>query len=166
MFPNEAEAASLSTIEDIRLWYGIQDEPWLTFHAQIGQPDARILAALPPEALVENSMLTRVGASAASLTPAQAVTIGLIWRLARRLAWKRGGGNWDSWKDEDPWSRAPASTTSTTTVVASPALKERGIKMSSVIDQGDPENLATADWWYQRVATRGGGLHGGAGPGG
>ena len=53
------------------------------------QPDLRILAALPAEALVENAMLTRYGAGATtSLTPAQAVQVGLIWRLARRIALK------------------------------------------------------------------------------
>ena len=53
-------------------------------------------------------MLTRVGAAAGSLTPAQAITIGLIWRFAKRLAWRRGRGTYDSWQDEDPWSRTAA----------------------------------------------------------
>ena len=114
----------------------------------------RILAALPPEALVENAMLTRFGpAGTTSLTPAQAVQIGLVWRLCRRIAFARGGGAYDDWVDTDPWAR-PATTTPTV-AVAGTTTKERGIKMSSVIDQSDdsefvPDSLATADRWYQK----------------
>ena len=83
-----------------------------------------------------------------SLTPTQAVQIGLVWRLARRIMWARGGGNWNEWRDTDPWATAAATASSpappTTTT------RERGLKMSAVIDQSDEtefgiEPLAVAD---------------------
>ena len=154
LFPPEAEATAFTTLDQLRQWYGLAAEPWQAFHLQVGQPDVRIFSALPAEALVENIMLTRVGVAAASLSPAHAVQIGLVWRLANRIIHTRGGGNYDSWRDVDPWAK-PAAATPATLVAAPPALKERGIKMSSIIDQSDdsefvPESLAKADGWYQR----------------
>ena len=92
LFPEEAEALALADINAVRLWYGIDDQTWAAFHLQVGQPDLRIFSALPAEALTENIMRTRAGAPPASLTPAHAVQIGLIWRLAGRLSFVRGGG--------------------------------------------------------------------------
>ena len=66
----------------------------------------------------------------------------------------KGGGNYSECKDIDPWVTPPAPVA---TPAASPAarLKERVIKMSSLIDQSDDsefvlESLAKADAWYQR----------------
>ncbi|CAE7832753.1 RE2 [Symbiodinium sp. CCMP2592] len=66
----------------------------------------------------------------------------------------KGGGNYSEWKDIDPWVTPPAPAATMAAPAAAP-LKERGIKMSSVIDQSDdsefvPESLAKADSWYQR----------------
>eukprot|EP00439_Symbiodinium_sp_Y106_P014422 s8255_g2.t1 len=154
LFPEEAEALALADINAVRLWYGIDDQTWAAFHLQVGQPDLRIFSALPAEALTENIMRTKAGAPPASLTPAHAVQIGLVWRLAGRLSFVRGGGRYADWKDIDPWATPTASSPAAVAPPA-PALKERGIKMSSVIDQSDdsefvPESLPKADAWYQR----------------
>ena len=154
LFPSETEAQTLTSVDDLRRWYGLPDAAWQAFHLQVGQPDLRILAALPAEALTENIMLTRMGTPPVSLTPAHAVQIGLVWRLANRISFVRGGGSYDAWRDVDPWARPSTPMMAAPPVAAAP-LKERGIKMSSVIDQSDdsefvPESLAKADGWYQR----------------
>ena len=154
LFPPEAEATAFTTLDELRRWYGLADEPWQAFHMQVGQPDMRILSALPAEALTENIMLTRVGVAAAALSPAHAVQIGLVWRLACRIVHTRGGGNYADWQDVDPWVKRAVATPAAA-AAQPPALKERGIKMSSIIDQSDdsefvPESLAKADGWYQR----------------
>ena len=92
LFPPEAEATAFTTLDQLRQWYGLAAEPWQAFHLQVGQPDVRIFSALPAEALVENIMLTRVGVAAASLSPAHAVQIGLVWRLANRIIHTEAGG--------------------------------------------------------------------------
>ena len=154
LFPTEQEALGFDTLEQVRLWYGLADAPWQAFHVQVGQPDMRILSALPAEALIENIMLAWMGAPPVSLSPAHAVQIGLVWRLCGRILYTRGGGRYNEWQDVDPWARPSSSTPAAPPPPPAP-LKERGIKMSSVIDQSDdsefvPESLAKADGWYQR----------------
>ena len=154
LFPPEAEALALANLAAIKDHYGLDRAAWEAFSTQLGHPDLRIFAALPAEALVENCMRTRVPPLNDSLSPTQAVQVGLVWRLSKRITWCRSGGSWNDWIDQDPWiPQRPASTTPTATPV--PPAKERGIKMSSVIDQGDdsefvPESLAVADRWVQR----------------
>ena len=156
---------AMNTLEELRNFYGIPDNVWAAAHQQLGQPDLRIMAALPAEALVENTMLTRYADPPQSLTPTHAVSMGLVWRLARRISWTRGGGSWDAWIDSDPWARPAATTTpAVASLPMTTAPKERTLKMSSVIDQSDdsefiPENLAVADRWYQRYVSIMGGGH-------
>ena len=71
------------------------------------------------------------------------------------------GGNFEDFKDIDPWAK-PAATPAVPGAARGVMLKERGIKMSSVIDQSDdsefiPESLAKADLWYQRYLNTMGG---------
>ena len=108
LFPSEAEGLALEDVDAVRRWYGLADEPWEAFHSITGRPDMRILSALPPEAVVENTMRAALPGNA-SLNPAQAVQVGLVWRLCRRISWTRGGGNWSEWIDEDPWVSRPSA---------------------------------------------------------
>ena len=154
LFPTEEEAVTFTNLDELRRWYGLRDPEWQAFHLQVGEPDLRIFSALPPEALIEQILLTRAGTPPVSLTPAHAVQIGLVWRLANRISFVRGGGSYAAWRDIDPWARQTPAAPTVPTLMA-PPLKERGIKMSSVIDQSDdsefiPEPLARADAWYQR----------------
>ena len=140
LFPPKSVAEGFRDIEAVRVHYGVRNEVWAVPHAQLGMPDMRIFSALPPEALVENVMFTRTN-DGASLNPTQAVQIGLVWRLCRRLAWMRGGATMILGKMktyEDPWAKKAAPTPATSTAASSTSgLKERGIKMSSIIDQSD-----------------------------
>ena len=92
IFPEEAAALAMADINAVRVHYGIPDEAWTAWHRLRGQPDLRILAAVPAEVLPDGS----------PLNPTQALQIALVWRLAKRVAWVRGGGDWSSWVDADP----------------------------------------------------------------
>ena len=156
LFPDKATAIGFSTIEEVRSFYGLADEPWRAWHDIVGNPDIRIMAALPAGAVVENCMRVVLPGNL-PLSPTQAAQIGLVWRLCKRISWTKGGGDYDNWKDEDPWTSPPPAAPPSTT----PALPPKGLKMSQVIDQSDEseflvDSVATADRWYQRyVATMG-----------
>eukprot|EP00439_Symbiodinium_sp_Y106_P062280 s4095_g9.t1 len=107
LFPDRDAALALTSIEAVRVYYGLGNDAWAAFFTQVGQPDMRIFAALPPEAVVENVMRTTLTDSS-TLTPTHAVQIGLVWRLCRRISWTRGGGDYNAWVDEDPWAKSSA----------------------------------------------------------
>ena len=75
LFPGREEALAMNSIEAVRVLYGVSNDAWAVTHAQLGLPDMRILASLPPEALVENVMTARF-TDGASLNPTLAVQIG------------------------------------------------------------------------------------------
>ena len=109
VFPSEAVALAFPDLAAASAHYSIDRTAWDAFSVQVGQPDLRIFAAMPAE---ENCMRTRVPPLSESLTPTQAVQVGLIWRLSKRMHGAEAGGNWDAWIDEDPWiPRQPTTTT-------------------------------------------------------
>ena len=74
LFPDKATAIGFGSIDD---------EPWRAWHDTVGNPDIRIMAALPAGAVVENSMRVVLPGNL-PLSPTQAAQIGLVWRLAAR----------------------------------------------------------------------------------
>ena len=155
LFPDEMDALALGDLDAVRGHYGLGDRAWSAVHEQLGYPDMRILAAFPGETLVQNILHVRLQ-DGSQLTPAQAVQVGLVWRLCRRITWTRGGQPYNDWVDEDPWAqKAPAPAPVAPGPMGPQGLKEKGIKMSSIIDQSDDteftsESLATTDRWFQR----------------
>ena len=82
VFPSEAVALAFPDLAAASAHYSIDRTAWDAFSVQVGQPDLRIFAAMPAE---ENCMRTRVPPLSESLTPTQAVQVGLIWRLSKRM---------------------------------------------------------------------------------
>ena len=93
------------------------------------------------------------------LTPVQATQVGLVWRLARRSIAARSGVSEEQFQDIDPWAET-ASDAGGETVRQEPSarsggtVKERVLKMSSLIDQHDESELlppvaAEVDRWFQ-----------------
>ena len=54
IFPEKAVALAMADINAVRVHYGIPDEAWTAWHRLMGQPDLRILAAVPAEVITEN----------------------------------------------------------------------------------------------------------------
>ena len=92
-------------------------------------------------------------ADGSMLFPVQATQIGLVWRLARRAIAFQSGMLETEFQDVSPWQEAvvnePARQSSTSTGV-----KEKVLKMSSLIDQSDdseplPPGTSEINTWLQ-----------------
>ena len=118
---------------------------WTAFVREAGDPndDLRLLAALPGN-VVAASLAQATFDDGAPLTAVQAAQVGLVWKLARRMMFVKGGGTWEDWSEEDPWSDSPPSPPRSSSARASAApgefvkeTKERILKFTQVLDQGD-----------------------------
>ena len=157
---------AIRTLDDALDHFRVADDLWDSIEAQIGSPgsDLRLLAALPRAALVSgcgNAVTSRGG-----LTAMQATQVGLVWRLARRAIAAQSGIPEEQFVDVDPWAEG-GNQEHGDTAAPEPVqkggggVKERVLKMSSLIDQQDesellPPNAADIDRWYQNyVVTMG-----------
>ena len=161
LFPASAMALAMDSVDALVNHYGVDAAVWRAFINRCGDPgqDIRMIGALPPQVIAAACAAAEV-APGQSLTAIQASQIGLVYRLARRILHTRSGGSWEEWEDVDPWAQPSSSRgTSVTSSVAPPAppsTKERKLKMSQVLDQGEdteftvePESMRAS--WIQRV---------------
>eukprot|EP00435_Cladocopium_sp_Y103_P025911 s2755_g6.t1 len=150
----------IRTLDDALDHFDVPDAIWRAFEVQVGSPgsDLRLLAALPKVALVAGcgNAVTDQG----PLTPMQATQVGLVWRLARRVMAAQSNVSEAEFVDIDPWlegdTRAggDGSRSEPTPGRQSGGVKERVLKMSSLIDQQDesellPPSSSDVDRWYQ-----------------
>ena len=157
---------NIRDLDDALDHFRVSEEVWAAFESQVGSPgtDLRLLAALPRSALVAGcgNAVTQAG----GFTAMQATQVGLVWRLARRVMAAQSGVSEEMFIDVDPWmdnAEAEVGDTSTRVPEARPSsgVKERVLKMSSLIDQQDesellPPNASDVDRWYQNyVVTMG-----------
>lgn len=147
--------------------YGVEAAVWNAFIQRCGDPgqDIRMIGALPPQVIAAACAAAEVRPGQ-SMTAIQASQIGLVYRLARRILHTRAGGSWEDWEDVDPWAQTTSTRgTSIAVTTTSPPLtptKERKLKMTQVLDQGDdteftvePESMRAK--WIQRVISMTGG---------
>ena len=90
----------ISTADDLRAFLHIGDDLRGAIVHQIGDPGPhlRVLAALPPQVIVQSSVSATLPAGD-NLTAVQATHVGLLWRTSRKLirGWsKTAGGQCDS----------------------------------------------------------------------
>ena len=132
----------MTKVSDLLSHFEVAPALWTAFTTEAGNPgdDLRLLAALPGP-VVAASLTQATLDDTSHLTAIQAAQVGLVWKLARRLMFVRGGGQWDDWTEEDPWktsSSHPSSTERTTAPIDSKKdTKERTLKFTQVLDQGD-----------------------------
>ena len=145
MFPSAMAAAAMSSVSAVLEYFQVADALWTAFVREAGDPndDLRLLAALPGN-VVAASLAQATFDDGAPLTAVQAAQVGLVWKLARRMMFVKGGGSWEDWSEEDPWSDSPASPPRSSSARASAATgefvketKERTLKFTQVLDQGD-----------------------------
>ena len=162
LFPAWSTGATWTRITELLTALNVVDPVWDAFVAQAGDPgeDVRLFAALPRIALTSGCNFA-VLADGSPFTPMQATQIGLVWRLARRVTAARGGLAEQDFEDVDPWAeiQPPTSGAGTTSVVSTTQpLKEKVLKMSSLIDQQDDSELqlasnAVVNKWLQNYMT-------------
>ncbi|CAK0845264.1 unnamed protein product [Prorocentrum cordatum] len=74
--------------------------------------------------------------------------VGLIWRICKRISWTAGGQRWDDFVDMDPFqapAARPAAAESGAAPAAAPATRDKVVKLSAVLDQGDDGEVRVAD---------------------
>lgn len=167
-FPGEAVAAAWNTLGDVRVFTGISAEALVGIEEQTGDMRNSIralsLISAPAVAVAINATeVTTAPGPPAVRRPATLVEktgLALMWRIARRLAWRASGEAWDAYRDVDPLDPvAPAPLALAVPAAAQPAAATapvpggRRIRANQVIDQGDEAEFAPAtqvqlDGWY------------------
>ena len=158
LFGSWESMRNFTSLDDILDHFDVPEAVWRAFELQIGSPgaDLRLLAALPKVALITGcgNAVTNNG----GLTPIEATQVGLVWRLARRVVAARSDVSEADFIDVDPWQEVAESSRDTApgeqVAKGGSSVKERVLKMSSLIDQQDESELlpppaTEVDKWYQ-----------------
>ena len=146
MFGTWRDLTHVYQISDLLTHFNVSDDVWNGFLHQIGPlgEDVRLLAALPRLAIVA-ACSNALHGDGSAFVPVDATQVGLVWRMARRVMAFRAGIAEENFTDEDPWSQSPPSTTPTVSMpgptTSGSGVKERVLKMSSLIDQQDESEL-------------------------
>ena len=162
LFPRWSELRTIGTVTDALNFFHVGDEVWQAFLHQVGdcREDLRLVAALSRPAVVAGAGVA-VMPDGSGFTPLQATQVGLVWRLARRVMAFHGGVSEDAFVDVEVWldnptdsSHDPTSPTSSTPAGGGGSVKEKVLKMSSLIDQSDdsellPPSNAELNKWHQ-----------------
>eukprot|EP00435_Cladocopium_sp_Y103_P039450 s818_g10.t1 len=143
--------AGTASLTGLRGFFQVGDELWDAFVRQVGDPGEhiRVLAALPPTVLVQGCV-SAVLPSGDSFSAMQATHVGLVWRTSRKLVHLWAGLPEAEFQDIDPWAPTPSQgpsreeRPSSSGGQAQGQLKERVLKTSSLLDQGDDSELAPA----------------------
>eukprot|EP00438_Fugacium_kawagutii_P030045 Skav201341 [mRNA] locus=scaffold1389:342359:347181:+ [translate_table: standard] len=111
-------------------------------------------AAFPPK---DDELLSQMATG--PMTPIEATQVGLVWRMARRIMAAQSGTDEAQFIDVDPWVESEGGSTATSEPAAparaqSSGVKERVLKMASLIDQSDesellPPQAQDIDKWFQ-----------------
>ena len=148
------ELDQYTTTTEVLAHFAVADPVWqaINFHTgQLGE-DLRLLAALPKAALTQ-ACLNAVLMDGSPLTPAQATQAGLVWRMARKIMAYQAGMQEAEFQDIDPWAEPPTRE-ERTKQVNNNGVKEKVLKMASLVDQNDesellPPDLGQVDQWTQ-----------------
>ena len=149
-----AQLGDLRTIEDVVTYYNLDPAIWQEIEVHLGSPggDLRLLSALPPVAIC-----TACNNAQGPLTAVQSTQVGLVWRMSRRIMAYRAGMAESEFTDIDIWNPrdiAPPDVQTRPVGTSSSGVKERVLKMASLIDIGDesellPPKAEEVDRWVQ-----------------
>ena len=141
LFGRWSDLTQFQTVTDVRTHFGVTDAHWAAFTRTVGdfRDDLRVLAAFPRTGLLAGVSQSQFQ-DGARLTPVQATQIGLVWRLARRVAAHGSGLDETEFQDIDPWQENNTPTAARQSPPSS-SVKEKVLKMSTLIDQSDESEL-------------------------
>ena len=142
LFGQWNDLSTIRSVSDLLTHFNVDRTVWHAFADQVGDPgeDVRLVAALPRTGLIAGCHHTVLPGGQA-ITPIQATQIGLVWRLAQRVMAFQSGAAETEFQDCDPWTDSSSSSAPTKTTGSTPNVKEKVLKMSSLIDQGDDSEL-------------------------
>lgn len=156
LFPSWTQLPTITTVTDAITWFGMDAGAWNLWVTQVGdtQDDLRLLAALPKNAVTG---ACGIAAQNGNFIVLHATQVGLIWRLAKMVMSQRAGLRPEEHVDADPWetstiTSAPGASAATST--STPGVKERVLKMASLVDQTEESELLPptphqVDSWLQ-----------------
>ena len=145
LFGTWQSMANIQTVDHLLEFYNLAASVWRAVVEQLGSPgqDIRLLAALPSMAIIAAVNAAYLPDNQ-GLTPVQATQVGLVWRLSRRAVAFHSGLNESEFHDTDPWESRSAEakpTGGTASRGGGSGVKERVLKMNSLIDQADDSEL-------------------------
>ena len=154
LFGQWSQLQDFRTIEDVVTFYNLDPAIWTEIETHLGSPggDLRLLSALPPVAI-----RTACNNAQGPLTAIQSTQVGLVWRMSRRVMAFRAGMAETEFTDIDLWNPrdiAPPDVQPRQGGAQPSGVKERVLKMSSLIDTGDesellPPKAEEVDRWVQ-----------------
>jgi len=154
LFGSWHEATQLRDLQEVLDYLGMDRQAWQAFTEQVGDPanDIRLFSALPRVAVVQ-ACGQAAFPDGSPLLPLQATQVGLVWRLCRKVVAARAGMLESQFVDIDPWGEPTAQRSSDggssvhgqagpgTPTSGSTSIKERVLKMSSLVDAQDESEL-------------------------
>ena len=171
LFGSWAEAMAFNDLEEVKDHLGLGRLVWQAFIAQVGDPanDLRLFAAPPRVAVVAACNQAQFD-DGSPLLPLQTTQVGLVWRLCRKVVAARSGMNEDQFVDVDPWGEPqtqgqqnganvpPGQASATASVTQTTPIKERVLKMSTLLDSQDESELLPptneqVNMWTQAYVT-------------
>ena len=182
-WPTQDVAQAWADIPAALNWLNLDRVIWTALETQVGPMGGslRVLSLLPPNVILAAVGAAQrpaipatdgqAGAPARPLTPVEAAQIGLMWNLARRLAWCAAGQTWDSFTIIDvvsagappmfaPHAQPPPQANAQQAQAAAPA-GIRKLKMNLVLDQAEETEIAVAglnqveQWRQNFIAVKG-----------
>ena len=150
--PLAADFHGIRGVSDLLGLLRVPPNLWTSFVNSAGDPgeNIRVLAALPPGAL-RQACLSAILDTGDALTPMQATHVGLVWRSSRKWIHLTAGLPEMEFNDLDPWEETKSQEqpqgnrdAGQAQVQAGPVLKERVLKMSTILDQADESEVAPA----------------------
>ena len=158
VLPSVDEVQDVSTVSDVTRLLRVPATIWEAFLEQVGNPgqDLRVVAALPAHIVVQG--IGQAQAAGVGLSAIEAAHVGLVWRVARMVMFLKRGGDITNFEDVDPWVPKDPSKFPGQAQGHAPkgsGLKEKVLKMSTLLDQTDeselmPPDLQTVHSWSQR----------------
>ena len=169
LFPGKEQACEMSTISALRAWTGAPQAAVKAIEARVGSFDdkTRNLALIPAAVLRAAASAAKVPSGTTPeterpLKPLECSQVGLMWRVAQRVAFTLNGGAWGDYLGTDPMVepvavapvQAPAPAAANTGVVTG----QTKVKVALIMDQADdtelsPVDVSTVQGWFQRYVT-------------
>ena len=156
LFPAWTELNRIQTVTDAVNWFRLDARIWQLWLSQVGDPqdDLRLLAALPKNAVTG---ACGIAAQHGTFSALHATQVGLVWRLAKMVMSHRAGLQPQEHMDNDPWESLSSTTAAATMSHSSTGgsgVKERVLKMATLVDQADESELLPptplqVDTWMQ-----------------
>ena len=156
LFPTEEAACEMRSIAALRAWTGAPQAAVEAIEARVGSFDdkTRNLALIPAAVLRAAASAARVPSGTTPeterpLKPLECSQVGLMWRVAQRVAFTLNGGAWGDYLDTDPMVDpvvvAPVQGPAPAAATTGGATGQTKVKVALIMGQADDTELSPVD---------------------